>query len=81
MTTKEFSNLYGLSVNEMCELTGLSRQGLNEIVLGKSTKRSTSKQNALHELREYAAMAKLAAMTQLEIEYRERIKAAEIFNV
>ena len=46
MTTKDFCAVYGMSVKEMCEYLDLSRQGLNEIVKGHSTKRSKKKELA-----------------------------------
>lgn len=36
MKTKEFANKFGVSVEEMCGITELSRQGLNDIVSGKA---------------------------------------------
>ncbi len=43
MKTKEFANKFGVSVEEMCVITELSRQGLNNIVTGKSPKPSKEK--------------------------------------
>ena len=35
MKAKKFANKFGVSVEEMCRITELSRQGLNDIVSGK----------------------------------------------
>ncbi|MFR8028306.1 MarR family transcriptional regulator [Eisenbergiella massiliensis] len=34
MTVKEYAANFDLTVNELCEVTGLSRQGLNDILVG-----------------------------------------------
>ena len=36
MTTKEFARQFGVSVSEMCEITGYTRQGLYLIINGKA---------------------------------------------
>lgn len=43
MKTKEFANLFGMTVSQMCEFTGYSRDGLNDIVKGDSTKPDSKK--------------------------------------
>lgn len=43
MKAKEFANKFGVSVEEMCRITELSRQGLNDIVSGKSPNPSKAK--------------------------------------
>lgn len=58
MKTKEFANKFGVSVEEMCGITELSRQGLNDIVTGKSPKPSKAKRIALYNLRDYAAISR-----------------------
>lgn len=34
MTVKEYAANFDMTVNELCEVTGLSRQGLNDILVG-----------------------------------------------
>ena len=53
MTLKEFANTFDMSVNELCELTGYSRMGLNEIVTGRSTKQSAKRDDARVKLIKY----------------------------
>lgn len=65
MTLKEFSNQFDMSVNQMCEFTGYSRDGLNEIVKGNSHKNSEKKRQTLLLLLEKA--------NEL---YEEEVKAA-----
>lgn len=48
MKAKEFANKFGVSVEEMCRITELSRQGLNDIVSGKSLKPSKAKRIAIY---------------------------------
>ena len=50
MTTKEFANMFGMSVDAMCEYTGFSRDGLNEIVQRRSTKPGAKKDMACRKL-------------------------------
>ena len=52
MKAKEFANKFGVSVEEMCVITELSRQGLNDIVSGKSPNPSKAKRIALYNLRD-----------------------------
>lgn len=73
MTLKEFSNMFGMSVNEMCEYTGFSRQGLNEIVKGNSTKNSQKKRTALHDLRDRARELRYKERKELDSKYEERM--------
>lgn len=81
MTLKEFSKMFNMSVNEMCEFTGFSRQGLNEIVKGNSTKNGVKKRMALHGLRDRTLDLKVADMKAANKEYEARMKAIdEIFN-
>lgn len=80
VTTKEFSNAFDMTVNEMCEFLGLSRQGLNEIVTGRSTKESRKKRRALHDLRDYAIEKMFDDVKKADARYKERLKLEEIFN-
>ena len=81
MKTKEFANQFGVSVEEMCGITELSRQGLNDIVSGKSQKPSKAKRIALYNLRDYAAIRRKQEIDKANEDYENRIKMAEIFYV
>lgn len=80
MKTKDFANQFGMTVTEMCEMLDLSRQGLNEIVTGRSDKNSAKKRLALHELRDYAVDQKAKALRQADEDFKKRMELAEIFN-
>ena len=81
MTTKEFCAMYGMNVNEMCEYLELSRQGLNEIVQGRSTKPSIKKKMAFKNLRKLAADLYNKEYLRATKNYFSRLAAAEIFEV
>lgn len=81
MKTKEFVNKFGVSVEEMCRITELSRQGLNDIVSGKSPNPSKAKRLALHNLRDYVAICRAQDIKKANEDYENRMKMAEIFYV
>ena len=81
MKTKEFANKFGVSVEEMCRITELSRQGLNDIVSGKSQNPSKAKRIALHNLRDYAVNRRAQDIKKANEDYENRMKMAEIFYV
>jgi transcriptional regulator with XRE-family HTH domain len=81
MKTKEFANKFGVSVEEMCRITELSRQGLNYIVSGKSPNPSKAKRIALYNLRDYAAIRRKQEVDKANEDYENRMKMAEIFFV
>ena len=81
MKTKEFANKFGVSVEEMCGITELSRQCLNDIVTGKSPKPSKAKRIALYNLRDYAAICRAQDIKKANEDYENRMKMAEIFYV
>lgn len=81
MKTKEFANKFGVSVEEMCGITELSRQGLNDIVSGKSQNPSKAKRIALHNLRDYAVNRRAQDIKKANEDYENRMKMAEIFYV
>ena len=81
MKAKEFANKFGVSVEEMCRITELSRQGLNDIVSGKSPKPSKAKRIALHNLREYAINCRAQEIKKANSDYENRMKMAGIFSV
>lgn len=76
VTLKEFSNMFEMSVNEMCEYTGFSRQGLNEIVKGNSTKNSKKKRAAFHDLRDRAGELRYKDRKELDAKYENRMGTA-----
>ena len=81
MKTKEFANKFGVTGEEMCGITELSRQGLNDIVSGKSPNPSKAKRVALHNLRDYAADRRALEVKKANEDYENRMKMAEIFYV
>nr|DAN87730.1 MAG TPA: repressor protein C2 [Caudoviricetes sp.] len=81
MKTKEFANKFGVSVEEMCSITELSRQGLSNIVNGKSPRPSEAKRIALHNLRDYATIRRMQEIKKANEDYENRMKMAEIFYV
>lgn len=81
MKAKEFANKFGVSVEEMCVITELSRQGLNDIVSGKSPKPSKKKRIALYNLRDYAVIRRKQEIDKANEDYENRMKMAEIFYV
>lgn len=50
MTAKELAGIFRMSVKDMCDLTGFSRSGLNEIASGRSTKNGRKKKEAILKL-------------------------------
>ena len=54
MTLKEFAGMFGMSAKGLCEYTGFSRQGLNEIVKGNSKKAGVKKDLALRKLLQHS---------------------------
>lgn len=81
MKVKEFANQFGVSVSKLCEITELSRQGLNNIMSGKSPKPSKAKRIAVHNLREYAVNRRAQEMKKADADYEDRMKMAETFNI
>ena len=75
MTTKEFAALFDMSVNEMCDIIGFSRQGLNEIVKGKSKKNSAKKAAARDILIEISAHMINMEIAAVKKRYTDRINA------
>lgn len=81
MKLKEFAKKFGVSITELCEITELTRQGLNNIVNGKSQNPSKAKRLALHNLRDYAAIHRKQEIDKANEDYKNRMKMAEIFYV
>jgi len=80
ITVKEYANKMGLTVNGLCEVTGLSRMGLNNI-LAKG-------QQANNDYRRRMAVGKLLKsinedadrkVKSVEQEHSERVKLLDMF--
>ncbi|MGN0423539.1 MAG: hypothetical protein ACI4EY_12515 [Lachnospiraceae bacterium] len=82
MTTKEFSRLFSMTTCEMSEFLGMSRQGLNEIVQGRSTKPSKKKRDAKHDLMDLAVEKRMHELQEIDEAYKARMQAIDnMFNV
>lgn len=80
MTVKEYAANFDMTVNELCEVTGLSRQGLNDILVGRyMSKESQKRAKAVNNLLTYATNAYTAAMEQADIAYQGRLQLLEMF--
>lgn len=80
MTVKEYANKMGMTVKQMCEVTGMSRMGLNNILVKRYRAENTQKR--------YVAVRKLLKainedadrkVKQVEQECAERIKLLDMF--
>ena len=80
MTVKEYAANFDMTVNELCEVTGLSRQGLNDILVGGYvSKESQKRMKAANNLLNYATKAYTAAMEQADKAYHGRLQLLEMF--
>ena len=79
MTIKEFSRLFGVSVSEMCEITGYTRQGLHLIINGK-TGNSAKKKIAGDKLMRYAFDQFNIEWEKTKSNLKNRLELAEIFQ-
>lgn len=77
MTAKELAGKFDLSVSEMCNLTGFSRSGLNEIASGRSIKKGIKKTEARYILRELAAEMLREEIAEAD---KRHVKRVEIAN-
>jgi hypothetical protein len=80
MTVKEYANKMGMTVNQICEVTGMSRMGLNNILVKRYRAENPQKR--------YVAVKKLLKaiqddadkkMEQVEQECAERTKLLDMF--
>lgn len=78
MTTKEFARQFGVSVSEMCEITGYTRQGLYLIINGKAGN-SNKKKIAWNSLRTYAAHQFEIELKRTTLNFENRLKLVEIY--
>ena len=80
MTVKEYADKMGLSVNGLCEVTGMSRQGLNDVLVkGYTSKESQKRRKAVDNLLNYATYAYNAEMEQADKTFHERINMLQMF--
>lgn len=80
MTVKEYAANFDLTVNELCEVTGLSRQGLNDILVGGYvTKESRKRAKAVDNLLTYTTNAYNAAMEQADKAFQGRLQLLQMF--
>lgn len=81
MKPKEFANEFGVSVNEMCKITELTRQGLNDILSCKiKNKKSKARRIAVLNLREYGVNRRKQEIEKANEDYERRMKMIEIFS-
>lgn len=80
MTVKEYAANFDLTVNELCEVTGLSRQGLNDILVkGYTSKESQKRRKAVDNLLNYTKDAYDAAMEQADKAFHGRLQLLLMF--
>lgn len=82
MTTKEFAEIFNMTVSEICEFTKFSRQGLNQIVKGNSLRNGKKKTNASHALREKSLEMYKSDLKETKARAEERMIAInDIFGI
>lgn len=80
MTVKEYAANFDMTVNELCEVTGLSRQGLNDILVkGYTSKESQKRSKAVDNLLNYATDSYNAAMEQADKAFHGRLQLLQMF--
>ncbi len=80
MTVKEFAEKMGMSVNGLCEVTGMSRQGLNDILVkGYTAKESQKRKKAVDNLLNYATDAYSQVMEREDKIFNERLNLLQMF--
>lgn len=80
MTVKEYAARFNLSVNGLCEVTGLSRQGLNDILVkGYPLKNKAKQQDVVLNLLSYAQQKKMEKKEEADNEYKERSELIYMF--
>lgn len=80
MTVKEYAARFDLSVNGLCEVTGLSRQGLNDILVkGYPLKNKAKQQDVVLNLLSYAQQKKMKKKEEADNEYKERSELIYMF--
>lgn len=80
MTVKEYANKMGLTVNGLCEITGISRQGLYNILVKEHRAENTQKRRkAVTELLKAIHEDADRKVKQAEQECEERTKLLDLF--
>lgn len=80
MTVKEYAANFDMTVNELCEVTGLSRQGLNDVLVkGYTSKESQKRRKAVDNLLNYTKDAYDAAMEQADKAFHGRLQLLQMF--
>ena len=80
MTVKEYAANFDMSVNELCEVTGLSRQGLNDIIVNRYIAKDSSKRKkAIENLLNYATDSYSAVMEQADKAFNGRLLLLQMF--
>ena len=80
MTVKEYAARFNLSVNGLCEVTGLSRQGLNDILVkGYPLRNKARQQDVVLNLLNYAQHKKMEKKEEADNEYKERSELIYMF--
>lgn len=80
MTVKEFAEKMGMSVNGLCEVTGMSRQGLHDIIIKRYVaKNSRWRSKASENLLKAIEVEKDRKIRQAQEVYEEQIKMLQLF--
>lgn len=80
MTVKEYANKMGLTVNGLCEVTGMSRMGLNNILVkGYRAEHLWKRREAVDRLTGAIMADYEKKVSQTKQEYVERMKLLDMF--
>lgn len=80
MTVKEYANKMGLTVNGLCEVTGMSRMGLNNILVkGCRAEHLWKRREAVDRLTGAIMADYEKKVHQTKQEYVERMKMLDMF--
>ena len=80
MTVKEYANKMGLTVNRLSEITGISRQGLYNILVKENRAENAQKRiKAINELLKAIHEDADRKVKQAEQEFEERKKMLDMF--
>lgn len=80
MTVKEYANKMGLTVNRLSEITGISRQGLYNILVKENRAENAQKRiKAINELLKAIHEDADRKVKQADQEFEERKKMLDIF--
>ncbi|PST24546.1 hypothetical protein [Enterocloster lavalensis] len=80
MTVKEYANKMGLTVNRLCEVTGMSRQGLHNILVkGQRADNDYKRRRAVNKLLKAINEDADRKAKAAEREHTERVKLLDMF--